>query len=211
MQLKKNGKNQNQGRSNESIYHLLELKMIVYKAINLINNKPYIGQTTTSIEQRKAEHLRRSSNGSRGYFHSAIRKHGKDNFKWEVLMTCPNLYSLNEAEVFFIKYYDSMDNGYNLTSGGLNCTVSEETRIKIGNFHRNKVVSQETRDKISKAKLGRKCSEATKKKISISRLGAKLSEEHKKKIGDFNRGKIVSEETRKKISLAHKLRRRNKL
>ena len=35
---------------------------------------------------------------------------------------------LNELEIYYIKKYDTFGNGYNLTTGGYNHTVSEETK-----------------------------------------------------------------------------------
>ena len=47
----------------------------------------------------------------------AIRKYGKNNFSVEVLEECQeNL--LDERERYYIKYYNSYNEGYNLTLGG---------------------------------------------------------------------------------------------
>ena len=75
--------------------------------------------------------------------------------------------------------------------GDLNRNPSEETRAKIGMFHKGKTVSDETRAKISAAKKGKK-----------------LSEEHKEKVSAALKGHVVSEETRAKLSIANK---KNKL
>lgn len=55
--------------------------MIIYKVTNLINNKIYIGQTRYSLNIRKASHLHQSKNNSIVYFHRAIKKYKKENFK----------------------------------------------------------------------------------------------------------------------------------
>ena len=51
----------------------------------------------------------------------AIKKHGKRNFKREVLCWCTSLEEANEKEVYYIEKYDTMaPNGYNTASGGSN-------------------------------------------------------------------------------------------
>lgn len=94
--------------------------MIVYKATNKINNKVYIGITTKTLEHRKSIH-KKDSKTKNTYFYKAIRKHGFDNFKWEVIDTAQSIEELHEKEIAYIKQYESFDNkekGYNTTSGG---------------------------------------------------------------------------------------------
>ena len=86
----------------------------IYKITNKINNKSYIGQSI-HIEQRWEEHLYQSSGCS--LLKYALHKYGKDNFSFEVIEEC-NQEELNEKEQYWIKYYDTFYNGYNLTLGG---------------------------------------------------------------------------------------------
>ena len=106
--------------------------MIIYRAINKINNKSYIGQTTQSLEKRKHRHLD-SSNYNKFIFHKALKKYGLENFDWEILMHCTSKPMLNAAEIFFIDRYNTkVPNGYNLTDGGEGLiNPSEETIKKI--------------------------------------------------------------------------------
>lgn len=53
------------------------------------------------------------------YIKRAIHKYGKNNFYIELLEECP-ISQLNEREQYWISYYDSYHNGYNLTLGGQN-------------------------------------------------------------------------------------------
>ena len=76
-------------------------KNIVYKATNIINNKCYIGQTTDTLDNRIKRHLIKSKK-TNNYFHNAIRKHGIDNFKWEILYECDSKEILNLMETFKI-------------------------------------------------------------------------------------------------------------
>lgn len=47
----------------------------------------------------------------------AFHKYGVDNFIFEVLEECKQE-ELNEKEQYWIKYFDTFENGYNLTLGG---------------------------------------------------------------------------------------------
>lgn len=47
----------------------------------------------------------------------AIFKYGKENFSVEILEYCL-IEELDERERFYINYYNSYNNGYNLTKGG---------------------------------------------------------------------------------------------
>lgn len=100
---------------------------IIYLARNTVNNKIYIGQTTSSLNRRRSNHFAASRNESdRLYFHKAIRKYGEDAFDWSVLEAVyanskEELESaLNEKEIQYISIYNSnnCNAGYNLTSGG---------------------------------------------------------------------------------------------
>ena len=95
----------------------------IYKIINTVNSKVYIGQTTRNIKVRWNEHLRKrfDENSKRYNLHlyKSIRKYGKDAFTIEAIECCDNDL-LNDKEVFWIKHYNSADPncGYNLTLGG---------------------------------------------------------------------------------------------
>lgn len=93
----------------------------IYKFTNKINNKVYIGQSTY-IEKRYREHFydceRLTSDRHKStYFHKALQKYGKDNFNFEIIELCEEN-QLNEREKYWIEYYHSFQNGYNLTYGG---------------------------------------------------------------------------------------------
>ena len=94
---------------------------IIYKATFQCNNKSYIGQTTGTLEKRKAEHFRDSQRKTT-YFYCAIKSHGWEDLKWEIIEECPNE-KLNEREIYWIDYYKTYMNfsdskGYNMTLGG---------------------------------------------------------------------------------------------
>lgn len=126
--------------------------MIIYKAINLINKKVYIGQTINTLEYRKSQHNREvnSSKKKNSYFHNAINKYGFDNFIFEIIEEVLTLEQLNIQEIYWINYYCSTDKdiGYNLDSGGSNCTKSESTKKKIGESTKERWKNQETAGKM---------------------------------------------------------------
>ena len=91
---------------------------IIYRVLNKINGKSYIG-CTQDLKRRKIVHTYQARKGSSKPLHVDIRKFGESNFSWEIVETHPNyIYAHSILEPFYIKKYDSMDNGYNGTSGG---------------------------------------------------------------------------------------------
>lgn len=90
----------------------------IYIIKNTINDKVYIGQTTNTIEYRFHQHLDNVERTyKQGHLYSAMRKYGKNNFFIEMIEQVPDK-DLNEREKYWIKYYDSFNNGYNSTIGG---------------------------------------------------------------------------------------------
>lgn len=102
----------------------------IYVCKNKINNKVYIGQTWSTIGHRFSQHL---CDKRITYFHSALKKYGKDNFNIECVAICSNQEIADYLEISYIFEYDSRNKnkGYNLTSGGSTGKHSEETKRKI--------------------------------------------------------------------------------
>lgn len=119
--------------------------MYIYMIENNINGKKYIGQTTTSVEERFGRHCRKGSQ----VIQKAIQKYGKENFSVHLLYTASNLDDLNQAEVEFIKFYNTTRKGYNCTIGGVKTRMTPETIKKISNSNKGKVRSAEYRNKLS--------------------------------------------------------------
>ena len=85
----------------------------IYKITNLVNNKCYIGQSV-HIERRWIEHTQPSADS---IIAKAIRKYGKDNFKFEVLeeVDLADIEVLDDLEEMYIALNDSVvPNGYNI-------------------------------------------------------------------------------------------------
>lgn len=90
----------------------------IYIIKNKINDKVYIGQTTNSIEYRWKQHKYAANEGRKFHLYNAMRKYGIDNFWVELLEEVNSQLNLNERESYWIKRYNSYDNGYNSTLGG---------------------------------------------------------------------------------------------
>lgn len=104
----------------------------IYKITNLINNKCYIGQST-NIYNRFSQH-RSASRCEKDLaynfnIHQAMRKYGIENFIFEIIEECSKE-ELIQKEVYWINYYDSFKNGYNMNPGGFGGFKSQEHRDK---------------------------------------------------------------------------------
>lgn len=148
----------------------------IYKHTNIINNKCYIGYTTTTIEVRK-------QNGYSAYFKNAIEKYGWDNFETTILEDNVHINEIHEKEKYWIKKYNTVELGYNTTEGG-------EGRIGY-------VMPTETIDKIRLANLGKKRSDEQRRKMSTAAKGRIPWNKGKRNCA------LHSIETKKKMSEAH--------
>lgn len=90
----------------------------IYIIRNTINDKVYIGQTKTSVENRWKEHLRHARYGDQ-VINRAMNKYGIDKFYVETLEIC-DLDVLDEREIYYIELYNSTNKskGYNVSIGG---------------------------------------------------------------------------------------------
>ena len=96
--------------------------MYIYKITNKVNGKVYIGQSIRPIEQRFQRHINDAVNNILDtHFARAIRKYGKENFYIELIETCDNQTELNLREQYWIRKYDSINNGYNETDATSKC------------------------------------------------------------------------------------------
>jgi GIY-YIG catalytic domain len=94
---------------------------VIYK-IQFPNGKYYIGQTNTSLEQRKKGHKQSAKNGTTYCVYNALRKYNMvDTFELIEIDTADTLEELNEKEKKYIIEYNSYymnGRGYNMTLGG---------------------------------------------------------------------------------------------
>lgn len=112
----------------------------IYIITNDINDKVYVGQTVQSLHKRFINHCCNSSkdNSKNMYIKRAILKYGKQHFKISLIEECPREL-LNNREIYWITYYNSFNNGYNLTIGGNSnrevLTKSISSMINIEEFN----------------------------------------------------------------------------
>lgn len=99
--------------------------MIIYKTINKINEKLYIGQQSDEIN--KPYYI-----GSGKILKQAIKKYGRKNFEKVILEKCASKEELNKREVYWIKKLNTTNNkiGYNITSGGCGGNTISNLSIK---------------------------------------------------------------------------------
>lgn len=184
--------------------------MHVYKIINAVNGKIYIGKTIQSnLEKYLRGKFALAKCGAKQYLFKAIRKHGNDKFSIiSLLSNFRNHDQLINAERALILSFNSTNPnmGYNLSAGGDGGRAgmiawnkgkrgyfSAESLLKLSNLAKGRVpwnkgkknpYSQETLEQMSKSQ-----------KIRMARDGAPAS------------GKVQTAEHRKKIS--ETLKRKN--
>jgi group I intron endonuclease len=101
--------------------------MYIYKIKNIVNGKIYIGQCT-KLYAESANYY-----GSGKLIKSAIKKYGLDNFEKIILCECDSKDELNKMEIYYITYYNSMLDGYNIACGGNGGNLGEVVNKKISN------------------------------------------------------------------------------
>ena len=88
----------------------------IYKIINDINTKIYIGQTTYSLEERWKQHIADSSRYPYKLYR-AMNKYGIEHFSIQLIEECLDS-ELDQKEIYWIGRYNSYEKGYNCTLGG---------------------------------------------------------------------------------------------
>ena len=119
--------------------------MIVYKITCLVNGKVYVGQTSEPIERRFKRHMGYQKYEHDTKFYRAVLKYGVENFTIEQIDTAESQNELDEKEVYWINYYDSVNKGYNTRSDRGKCG---------GDTLTNNPNLDEIRKKLSVSKLG---------------------------------------------------------
>lgn len=89
----------------------------IYIIKNKINNKVYIGQTLTGVEERYKQHMKPSATKKSYKIYKAIAKYGSNNFYYEILESNVPEDVINDREIYWIETFDSFEKGYNSNTG----------------------------------------------------------------------------------------------
>lgn len=138
----------------------------IYLYVNNINNKKYVGKAK-DLKQRHEQHLRRDL-----IIDKAIRKYGMENFTLYVIVSSLKDEEIDEYERFYIKEYNTIKNGYNISEGGTGGNV------QIGWTPERKEEFKKKMSEISKKQngwAGQKADENLRKKLSESHKGLTYS------------------------------------
>ncbi len=163
---------------------------VIYFIVNKFNGKKYVGQTVNP-KKRWKEHRNKHDDTP---IDNDISKYGYANFEFIVIEKDIPIESLDEREIYWIKYFDSFKNGYNCTIGGhvlkgqdnLNYGNGDKIKGEKNPFY-GKKHSEKSLQKIKEAhkdcsgknhpQYGKHLSDETKAKISKVRTGTKRSAE----------------------------------
>lgn len=188
----------------------------IYKVTNKITGKEYIGFTKNELKKRKFQHKNKAESDSTLVFHKSIKKHGWDNFKWEVIYeSLDDEHCLTVMEPYFIKEHNTLvPNGYNICAGGRKgmlgikrepLTIEQKRNISIGT-KKNALSGK------NHPMYGTKANEKFLQSARTSMIGKKHSEETKNKQSESRKeylkenvvgvfGKKHSDETKQKMKL----------
>ena len=120
----------------------------IYKILNKVNNKFYIGSSTCSFRKRWTEHksaLNRNVHHN-SYLQKSWNKYGSDNFEFMIIEEVIDIKLIIIREQFYLDTLQPFNKiGYN------NCTIAGNTLgVKLSNEHRLKLSN------IAKARVGDK-------------------------------------------------------
>lgn len=180
---------------------------VIYKVINVINNKFYIG-SAVKFSRRKASHLRmlKDGNHSNKHLQAAWNKYGPEAFVIVVVEEVSEDANILEIENKWLKDHVGKDYCYNVArdatapglgmvgelspSYGRTFNHTEEAKQKISVASSARVQSDEEKVKRRATMRGHSVSTETRLKISISLSGDK----------NFNYGKPRSDSFKEKVS-----------
>lgn len=165
--------------------------MIIYKITNLLNNKVYIGQTIKSIQKRFSVHCI-NFKGSKSIIRQSILKNGKENFRIELIETCISRDQMNEREIYWISFYNSISpNGYNITVGGGGVSIASSIKATRPKTNVGRKQTLESNIKRSKTLTGQIRTKQQCINISKSLKNKAKSEEHKKNLSISMKGRVA--------------------
>lgn len=138
----------------------------IYRIVNLVNGKAYIGQTKEKFQRRYWLHrweLRKGKHDNK-HLQRAWDKYGEENFVFEIVEVLP-LEEIDDREKYWIDWQRKQKEGcYSIQDGGqpenLNDYISPEIRKRQGELNRKRMLgsklSDETKAKMSKTRKGKR-------------------------------------------------------
>jgi group I intron endonuclease len=173
----------------------------IYKIVNIVNNKCYIG-SSIAIRKRLSDHKRRLRKGQHNNIHmqKAWNKYGETSFSFDILLYCSgnDLFFYEDRAIATFKVLDKVS--------GYNCMPARRTDLSGSNYvkfrqqiaetQRKIMQSPDARERISQANKGRILTKETRQRMSIARKGRKMSREFCLKMSEINKGRIPSQKTR---------------
>ena len=177
--------------------------LVIYKIVNLINNKFYIG--STADERKRWDHHRHKLNKgvhANQHLQKAWKLYGADAFAFVIIAQAANKENLQMLEQQIINDSNccNPDIGYNICKSVTNSRLG----LKSTPEHIAKIVKANT----GKIRSPEHCA-----KLSLARKGTKLTEEQKQVKRNYrhtpealikikaNSGKLHSEKTKAKLKL----------
>ena len=168
--------------------------MIIYKLLNKINGKCYVGQTVRSFDERMYWHIYSARTGPTSFIHRALRKYGIQSFECSVIDIADSKEALAEKEIYWIGNLNTkVPNGYNMTDGGTGGTTNK------GRPHSEATIRKMSELKKGKNNpfFGKQHSERFRRKMSDRLIGNQHLLGHKH-----------SEDSRRKMSESQKARQK---
>ena len=91
----------------------------IYKIINDLNDKVYVGKTNLTIEERFRQHCQDAKKETelQRPLYNAMNKYGSEHFQIIEIEQC-SPENASEREIYWIGYYKGYEDGYNATKGG---------------------------------------------------------------------------------------------
>lgn len=160
---------------------MVNAQAILYR-LTFPHGKVYIGVTRQSLEQRVRRHVAYARQGRHFAISCAIRKHGEDAFKREVIdfgtwteMLAAEIEAIAEHRSRGISCYNMTDGG----EGSLGVVPSAEKRKRISASLRGRSLSAEHRQRVGEIQRGKTIPSEVKEKMSAAAKGRVISVEQR--------------------------------
>jgi group I intron endonuclease len=106
----------------------------IYGLKNKLNGKWYVGQSLDAIGRLKDYKQGRCKSQPKIY--RALLKYGNDSFEKVIIERCEAVpWILDYREIYWIKFYNSVENGYNCSYGGTGGTIESKRARSKGFLH----------------------------------------------------------------------------